>query len=275
MTFDTRERSVATGRPIRLFQFLRGTMTWLYCTAAADVQFQGRTWRAMALRDDGIRLTGEASADALTITAPADLPVAQLFRAAPPSAEIWVTVWDLHHGEPDLLSSVRALWVGTVAGVRWPARDRSEIVCESLHASMDRTGLRLTWERGCPNTIYDHNCKLSREPWAVPATVQSIDGVSISSGEFGAFAAGYFAGGFLRWSVGGGEYEHRGVESHAGDRLVLLGGTHGLSGDMSVTAWPGCRQTAAYCHEVFANGLNYGGAEHMPGKSPYDGNPVF
>lgn len=275
MSFTSRETSIHLARPVRLYEFERGTLRWLYCTAAADLNLLARTWRAVPIRDDGIRLTGEPSADTFRITGPADLEVANLFRAAPPSAEISVVVRDYHAGEADLSTSVRAVWVGSVSGVRWPQPDRCEIACESLHASMDRTGLRLTWERNCPYVVYDHNCRASRATHEVAATVQSMTGVAISSGAFGSHPDGFFSGGFVRWSIGGGEYEQRGVEAHVGDELVLLGGTHGMSGGMAVSAYPGCRQTRSYCVTQFANGANFGGAEHMPGKSPYDGNPVM
>ncbi|MCA0240161.1 MAG: phage BR0599 family protein [Proteobacteria bacterium] len=275
MSYETREISIHAGKPVRLYEFERGALRWSYCTAVRDLSYLARTWRALPIRDDGVRLTGEPSADALRITAPADIEVAAMFRAAPPSAEIGVVVRDYHAGEADVAESARAVWVGSISGVRWPQQDRCEIACESMHASMERTGLRLTWERNCPYTIYDQNCRVPGATHEVLATVQSLDGAAISAGAFGAQPDGFFAGGFVRWSIGGGEYEQRGVESHVGDELVLLGGTHGLAGGVEVAAYPGCRQTRAYCVDQFANGANFGGAEHMPGKSPYDGNPVM
>jgi uncharacterized phage protein (TIGR02218 family) len=275
MTFDSRERSLATGRPVRLYDFQRGAQRWTYCSADRDILFQAATWAALAISDDGIRMSGEPSADALKVTAPAGLAVAQLYRAAPPSAEVWLTIRDFHHGEADLVSSSVVCWVGSIAGVRWPELDRCEITCQSLSASMDRPGLHLSWQRSCPHSIYDRECRVDRNLHKVVATLVGVDGVKVSSATFATYPTGHFAGGFIEWPIGLGELERRGVESHSGTDLVLLGGTFGLVPGITVDAYPGCPQTADVCDSKFANIINFGGIRHMPGKSPFDGTPVF
>lgn len=275
MTFDTRERSLASGQPVRLYEFRRGTLAWRFCSADRTITFQGAPWKSAPISDDGVRLTGEASADLLTITGPASLEVAQLFRFAPPSAEISVTVRDMHYGEADAATSAQVVWVGSITGVRWPQADRSAIACQSISASMDRPGLRLTWERSCPHTIYDRRCGVDRNAFAVNATVQGLTGAAVTAAALATYADGYFAGGFLAWAVGGGETELRGIEAHTGSQVQVMGGTQGLVLAQVVTAYPGCRQTMDYCNGTFGNRPNYGGVRHLPGKSPFDGSPVF
>lgn len=275
MSFLQRERSVADGQPVRLYEFSRGVKRWTWCGADRDITLLGSVYRAAAISDDGVRLTGETTADVLTITAPGRLEVAQLFRGAPPAAEVAVTVRDYHFGDPDEAASVRMVWVGSIQGVRWPQPDRAEIACQSLSASMERPGLRLTWERTCPHTIYDRRCGVDRNAHAVATTVQAMDGAAISNGALAAYPDGVFAGGFVEWQVGGGELDRRGIEGHSGSSLVLLGGTQGLALGMPCTVYPGCRQTAEYCSTQFGNLLNFGGFRHLPSKSPFDGDPVF
>lgn len=275
MTFDAREISIAGGRPIRLYEFTRSTTSWTYCSADRDVAWQTKTWKSLPISDDGVRISGETSADLLKVTAPGTLEVAQLYRGAPPSDEIWLTMRDYHDGETDVPASAIVAWIGTISGVRWPQVDRCEIACQSLAASMDRPGLRLTWERTCPYAVYDLNCRVNRDLYRLAGTVQSLDGVKINSGAFAARPNGYFSGGFVSWPVSGGGVEQRGIESHVGGDLVLLGGTAGLVLGMEVTAYAGCDQTAATCNDKFGNILNHGGVRHLPGRSPFDGNPVF
>ncbi len=275
MTFDSRERSVASGQPIRLYLFARGALRWAYCSADRDVAFQAVTYKAMPISDDGVRITGEASADVLKVTAPATLEVAQLFRGAPPSSEIELTVRDYHYGEADSSTSSQVVWVGSVSGVRWPQPDRAEIACESIGASMDRTGLRLTWERNCPFTVFDADCKADRASRAVSTTLTAITATTITAAAFSAKPDGYFAGGYVEWGVGAGELERRGVESHVGSVLTILGGTSGMAAGLAIAALPGCRQTAEYCNSEFNNLDNFGGIRHLPGKSPFDGQPMF
>ena len=275
MTFDSRERSLATARPVRLYRFTRGTLSWAYCTADRDITFQAVKYAASAISDDGLRLTGEASADALKVTAPGTLAVAQLFRGAPPSSDVWLTIRDYHEGEPDAPASALISWIGTIAAVRWPATDRCEITCQTLSASMERPGLRLAWERTCPFALYDRNCRVNRELYRVDGLVQTVSGSTLGVPAAGTKPDGWFSGGFVAWVIEGGEIEQRGIESHAGIDLVLLGGTQGLRAAQSVAMYAGCNQTMAVCDGRFANGDNYGGYVDLPGKSAVYRTPLF
>lgn len=271
MTFDARETSIQAGQPLRLYEFQRGLIRFRYTNADRAIEFETQTFDPVAISDDGIRQTGEPNADALLIVCPHDLAVAQLFRGAPPAAEIAVIIRDLHFGE----SEAAIAFLGSIDGVSFPTPGRAEISCQSLAASMRRPGLRLTWERGCPHSLYDHNCRVNRDLFAVPATIQSMTGSTITSGAFDAFADDYFPGGYVEWSIGLGETDRRGVERQVDDTLTLLGGTDGLAVGMEVTGYPGCPRTIAICDSRFDNVPNYGGFPHLPGKSPFDGDPIF
>lgn len=275
MSFQSREISVATGQPVRLYLFERGATRWAYCSADRQITFQGYAYDPVAISDDGIRMTGEASADTLKITAPTDLPPARLFRGAPPSAEIWLTVRDIHYGETDIPGNGQVVWFGSIATVRWPQVDRSEISCQSLGASNQRPGLRLTWDRECPYTVFDGRCGAPRAAFRVGAAVVSLDGAAINVPAAAGYAAGWFSGGWVEWAIDGGEVERRGIESHSGSVLTLLGGTDGLASGMTVGVYPGCDGLIQTCNDKFANTDNCGAIKDLPGKSPFDGNPVF
>lgn len=272
MSFSSQEKSTADGRPVRLYLFeLGANQRWAFGTADRDLALQGTTYRPLAISDDGIRMTGEASADTLRITAPADMGPAQLWRGVPPSDEVFVTIRDTHWGEPDAAASAEVVWTGSITGVRWPQDDRCELICASLSASMQRTGLRLGYQRGCPHSVYDAQCQAQRVLHRQSATVMALDGASITHGAPG---AGTYGGGFIEWQSNG-RTERRGVDAESGQTLALLGGTHGLAVGTSVMLYQGCDQTSHTCHTRFGNLDNYGGFRHMPGKSPFDGDPVF
>jgi hypothetical protein len=69
--------------------------------------------------------------------------------------------------------------------------------------------------------------------------------------------------------------ERRGIESHSGATFTVLGSTAGLDVGDYITAYPGCGRTRAECKNKFNNLPNYGGFAHLPGKSPFEGDPVF
>lgn len=126
MSFSDRERSVADGQAISLYDFRLGPIRWTYTTANRDIEFNNMTFRARPVSDDGRRMTGQASADIMTVTGPSDLEVAQLYRGARPSKAPTLTVWDIHWNEPQGL----VVWMGRIDEVNWPtAGCRSNAGC--------------------------------------------------------------------------------------------------------------------------------------------------
>jgi uncharacterized phage protein (TIGR02218 family) len=272
MSFDAIETAIDLGQPIRLYKFFRGTMVWAYCTADRDTTYGSQVYRSVNISDSGIRSTGQAQADTLEITAPADIDVAKLYRGISPSAAIEIVIYDLHAGD---YSDAVIRYVGSIQGVQFPAEDRCKINCNTDEAGLNQMGLRLTWGKGCPYTLYERGCDVNRDLFKLETTIQDMDGASIGSGDFDLEADGWFNGGYIEWSVGSGQYDRRGIVSHIDSVLELLGGTDGLALNMEVTAFPGCNRTIQTCNDKFDNRINFGGQPHQPGKSPFDGDPFF
>lgn len=271
MSFDALEQSLAAARPVRLYLFSLGVLRWAYCNADRDLTVANIRYKALPISDDGIRQTGEKSADEINITAPADIEVAQLFRGAPPSRKIELTIRDIHFGDGEAV--VRQ--VANVKSAKWPRLDTAIIVCEPLDAVLNDTGLTLGWERGCPYYIYSPLCGVDPNVYRVDGSIQSLDGLRISVATAAGYPDGWFAGGMIEWDMGSGELDRRFIESHSGQSLQLLGGTDGLTLNLAIRAYPGCGRTIQICHDKFDNSPNYGGANAMPGTSPFDGNPVW
>jgi uncharacterized phage protein (TIGR02218 family) len=273
MTFDTRETSIEGGQPGRLYEFRQGLIVWRYTDGDRLVTYATQEFEPAAISDDGRRLTGETSADEFVITAPANLPVVELFRAAPPSTEIEVVVRERHHGEAD----ARIYFTGSIVGVRRKDPQSAQIRCQSDLSSLDRVGLRLGYTRSCTHSLYDRGCKVSAFLYEVPGIVIAISGTTLEAGAWSVPADGYFSGGYIEWPIGGGEFERRGIERHVAvnGRLTIVGGTSGIALGTTVKAYPGCPRTIAVCQSRFANSSNFGGFPHTPGKSPFDGDPIF
>lgn len=273
MSFDSRERSLDAGVPIRLYQFSRGVLRWLYNTSDRDITWNNQVFRPLVggISDNGIRQTGVSAQDAFFVTAPADIEVAQLFRGARPSSEIGVTVFDLHYGDTEAICR----YVGSIASVKWPTLDSCTINCQDIESSMERPGLTDTFSRTCTTTLYSFKCKVDRLPYRVVATLQMLSGLTASGSTFAGYPDGWFTNGYLEWPIGDGEVERRHVESHAGETLQLLGGVDGLSVGQQVHAYPGCDFLASTCNDKFDNLDNHRGVNQMDGKSPFDGDQVF
>lgn len=272
MSFSDFETSLQNGQPVRLYQFQRGPLRWGYTSADRDILHLSITFKSIegGIIDDGIRQTNDAQADTLNLTVPAKLDIAQMYRVIAPSQTVAVTIFDLHFGDAGYL----VVWVGQVAGVLFKDQYTAKIQCQTLAATLERTGLRKTWSRNCPHTLYDDACKAPRSLYRVDGLIDRIDGVSIGFADAAAQPNGFYAGGYIEWTSQYG-LEQRGIESHQGDLLTIYGGASGLAIGQELAIYAGCDRTLNTCHTRFNNVPNYGGAPYMPGKSPFDGTRVF
>ncbi|EPO8089429.1 phage BR0599 family protein [Pseudomonas aeruginosa] len=273
MSFDSRETSLAAGTPIRLYEFSRGVLRWLYNSSDRDISVGTQVYRTVrgGISDNGIRQSGVSKQDAFVITAPADIEVAQPWRGGRPSAEIYLRVLDMHYGDGEIVHRLTA----SISSVKWPRLDSCTITCLDIESSMERPGLIDTYSRTCTTTLYSTQCGVDRNLHRVETTIQSLTGMAISSGAFASYPDGWFNGGYVEWSIGSGEYDSRHIETHVGSELQLLGGTAGLAGGQAIRVYPGCDFLAGTCDLKFDNLPNLRAVPHMDGKSPFDGEQVF
>lgn len=294
MAFNDYEISDAAGRPVALYQFQYGNTYWRYCTAdedqtvGLDENDDPAVWTALAITDEGVTQGGSDQND-LQITTQSNHPVAALFRNSQPTGKIWLTVRRWHIGDPDDETPIQ--WVGTVINAVLLDDATVQMSCRSLGGSYDRQGLRLSWGRSCPHVLYGNGCNNAgsnaKEDHAYEYEIISLDGISFTAGTFdaedppapipGSFsepAEGTFTGGFVEWVRADGSFDRRGIEKQTGDYFLLLGTTDGLEVGSAVTVYPGCPRNTTGC-KLFNNLPNYGGFPHLPGKSPFDGSPVF
>lgn len=272
MSFAEYETSLQNGQPVRLYQFQRGPIKWGYTNADRNISHQSIVYRAVegGIADDGIRQTEDAQADTLNLTVPATLDVAQMFRIVAPGQTVAVTIFDLHFGDNGFL----VVWMGQVIGVRFKNEISAELQCRNLSASLERTGLRKTWSRICSHQLYDSACAAPRNSFKTEGLIDRLDGSSIGFAQAAGHEDGYYAGGYIEWTSQYG-LEQRGIEAHVSDSLTIYGGTFGLATSQLIAVYAGCNRLFQTCQDRFNNAVNYGGAPHMPGKSPFDGTPVF
>jgi uncharacterized phage protein (TIGR02218 family) len=272
MTFSLFEISNRSGRPVFLYEFSWGAKVWRYTSADRDIEgFAGFDWTAIAISDEGVIL-GNGPQE-FRITLPANLDLVGLFRSTPPAEAIKIRA--LRYHRDDLDEQVAVYWTGTIGNVK--RKDRAKAMIFGLPTVLRRTGLRMCWERNCPHMLYDQDCKVDRDLFKVETTITALTGTSITLGSLGAWAGEQFNGGFIEWEADPAPaYDRRGIESYvAGNLFNLFGTTDRLVVDQDVTVYLGCDLTPETCDGTFDNLDNHGGYRFMPGKSPFDGDPVF
>lgn len=278
MTFEAFEVSAESGRPVEYYTFTFGNVSWRYTTAERDVSIGADIYTAAAIRADSVKQTGETSTDARSIDAPSWIGPAQVFMNSAPSAPVAMTVGVRHIGDDEVVIA----YVGEITQVNYPVPGRARLTVESLLASMSREGLRLPWQRSCPYVLYDSlTCKVDKAAHKVDFVVLAISGFDVFVSLLTTKPSGHFDGGFFEWlhPIRGKEYvavqEHEQLSSgESNARLQLFMPPGELFEGAAGSAYPGCDFTPVRC-QFFNNYDNYGGVPDLPGRSPFDGNPVF
>lgn len=278
MAFDDLESSREDGRPVRLYAFSLGAKTWRYTSADEDQTTPNPVtgqpalkWKAVAIRDSGVKTTGDAGSDALTIDCDIRIAPAQMYLGVPPGSVFAVRILEKHDGMVDTV----AVYAGEITQVTVPTPGQARITCETFAASLLREGLRLTYSRACPYAVYDEvTCRLPKTSQAVVLRVLDITALTLTLDAANAKADGFFNMGFIEWEDPIKGPTFRTIETHTGNTFTMFGRIDEIYAGLQVTAYPGCRNTPSAC-KAFGNYVNYGGFEDLPGKSPFDGTPVF
>jgi uncharacterized phage protein (TIGR02218 family) len=196
--------------------------------------------------------------------------MADLYRIAPPTMGITLTIRQLHFGDGEAV----VIWTGRILGVSWSGTQAS-IQCEPVATSLRRVGLRRVFQRQCPHVLYGAACGVSRNTFQVAGEIESATATGMNVAAASLQPDGYYSGGYIEWDVALGIPERRFILAHDGAALELNGSTYGMAGGQAVRLYPGCDHTMATCNAKFSNALNFGGFAHMPQKNPFGADPVY
>ncbi len=273
MSYNTIETSLDGRTPIRLYLFKRGALTWAYNSSSQAIKRGTVLYKSVlgGLKDQGIIISDGGISDNFKITAPADIEIAKLFYAMPPSARIELEVSNTHLQTDD----VQPVWWGVVTSVNELKVDEVEIVVSPYETIANRPGITLVYGRQCGALIYDNLCKVNKELYRVRSTVQQVNVTGIETPTAANYSDGYFNGGFVEYTITGGELERRYIEQHNSSSLILWGGSQGIEQGQDISLFPGCDTSTSLCNNQYQNHLNRQSFEHMQGTSPFDGNQVF
>lgn len=272
MTSEARERSWSEGAPIALFRFTRGNVSWFYTSSDREETHNGDTYTPAAISRGPIRQGSERAKLSITVTLPATLPVASNWRPYPSCDPVALTIFVRHVGETQALAE----WVGRTVSSKFDGAILT-LTCEPSATSNRRGGALRVWQRSCGLVLYGQGtgmCNVDRSAHALPATVNTVSGLTVTAAAFSNLPGGRLAGGYIEWQRADGLVEFRTIRSHIDDSVLLDYGAADLAPGLAVTAYPGCAHNWSDCG-YFDNQANYGGDLWMPGENPFDGNPVW
>lgn len=273
-----------------LYEFKLDANVWRFTSNAVDVvDTLGNLWVACAISDNGVKQTGEAITDELQVTTPQRIAPVQLFKFATPSRDVALNKFrasivpliedQLVSNPTRQVTNVRATYAGEIEQCSFPMPGTAVFAVTTLSATMKRQGLRLGWQRQCPYCVYDLSCTVPKPAHARTVTITSIVGFTVTvSGTLEVTAQpNIYDGGIIEFQHPVKGIESLTIEAQTGAlQFLMFGSVEGLYVGMPITAYRGCRNDPTSCRDI-GNYLQYGGHEHLPGQSPFDGvnSPIF
>lgn len=272
MTFNAHEISIEDGQPIELYSFSCDTLSWFFTSTAEDIIIDSQLYTALPIERSQLEATNTEERTAIKVTVARDNGVADIFRVAPPSSMVIMTIKRVHYSDGD--EEVRLLWTGRVINADW--RGATVVLnCEPASISFNRNGLRRLYQRQCPHVLYGPACGISSASFQTPASVTALSGLSVTVPEADALVDDYLSGGTLVWVTTDGVTERRMIKTHTGPVVTITHGIPDFEVGADVTLIAGCDHTLATCRDKFANKLNYGGFPYIPQKNPFGGSPIY
>lgn len=269
MSFNTIETSNYSASPAELFTFTRGAEVWRYTDSDADISIGGYLYLSLQISRSAIEHTVEMSRNPINITVIKDCPMLEPFKSAPTSDVTLVSIHKIHNG----LSEMLVTWLGRMTNVKFGETEAS-LSCEPTYTSLKRAALRRRYQTGCPHVLYSQQCGANRAAYQVIAISAGIAGLALTSGTFGGFPNGYFAGGYIEITLGNIQHR-RAITSHTGATITLNLPLPVGAGNSTLMAYPGCDHSLSTCNTKFANEVNFGGQPFYRTQNPMNGTPIF
>lgn len=265
--YDTAEASLHSGEPTELYVWTRGQEILHETSSDQPVTYLGDVFQPTNLRRGPIEHGPEIKRAQLPVTVQRDHPVAVWFAPGAPDQVVHLDLFRWHRGT-DEVADVHLIWKGRVVGGAWSGA-QAELACTPETTMLERPALRRRYTHLCGHVLYGDGCFVERELHRHPATLESVDGLVLTSAAFAGLDAGRLTAGYLRWGVA-----ERLVVEHTGDTVRLRYPMLGLEAGAVVDVFDGCPRDFGTCGTRFGNTPRYGGWRFHPGHNPHDGRRI-
>lgn len=278
-SFLDAEQSLNVSSPIELFDVRYGAVSWHYTSGDSSFfdEATARLYETLAIRRSRVVFSNDLTKGTLEVELQRDAPFLDLFRVAPPSGVVSLTVRRTHHTAAP--GEIAVIWKGRILNVDWDA-STATLMCEPIRTSAQRYGLRRCIQLQCPHVLYGPGCWAPKAAFELVATVGGISGSVVGVPAAVSEIENYYAGGYLEWtsSLIAATERRSIIASAAGSaQLTLIGVPLGLQVGDEVRVYPGCDHTLGPngCQR-FNNTPNFGGFPHTSvGANPFGGDTLF
>jgi hypothetical protein len=261
MSFDSLEKSQASGEPWEIYRFETTGQTFLLTSADVAITYLGETYLPTTLRRDEMEETAEVDSGQIKVYLPAAHPLSQLFIPGLPPAPVQLTIFAGHIGDTDVV----AFFGGAVASSNFT--DECELTCRSDKYILNRKIPKELYQGLCNHVFGDPGCGIDLSLVTYLGAVSAIDptGTLITVTGFGSLPHSLKSGYFVQGN------SVRAILNHTGSTIRLMSPIAGLVVGAACSAVAGCAHTYPAC-SGYNNTPSFAGFDLIPLINPFDGS---
>ena len=283
MTFESREKSRAKGRPVNLFYMRYGTAPtsfYAYTDAEQPIRHNGIDYQPFTMTRGKIHVSGKLDKTALELRMSLQTPMAELFRVYPPADVVNVSIFQGHTNDPD--NQFLVVWTGRIISAK---RTDTELILtgEPISTTMRRVGLRRHYQYSCMHVLYGPHCRANKAAATTTTNVvvTANNNITLADGWTTQDRAMKYIGGMVEWLNNEGNLESRTILRVIDFKtLVVAGFIRDLQPGKAINVILGCNHgfymnanrqgldQKTDCYYLHDNIHNYGGCPFIPTKNP-------
>lgn len=269
MTYTSKEQSLASGEPIELYSFRKGTTYWTYnSNNGVNVTYGGKTYEGVVIRRGDIELSLNSLKNLVKVEVDRSNAFAVNYIFAPLDDVIEAIIYRGHDGD------YVTYWKGYVYAVGFNSKT-AIITLSPKSNSLKRSGLMRKFSRRCNYPLYSIRCTMLKSNYKVTGTIDSISGKEIVATEIGTKADDWLLGGIFE----SGDFSRMiNYHNQSEEKIKIAHSIPNLAVGDSFNVYAGCDHCASTCKNKFSipstNKLNYGGQEFLPNKNPFSGDSI-
>jgi uncharacterized phage protein (TIGR02218 family) len=264
MTYENRETSVESGKPVELYHFTIGTTHYYYTSAPDTFLFGGNNWVPRQIERTDPSQSTEDRRQQMEVTLPTEDPVASRFVGIIPGSLMTLEISRYHRDD----TGVFILWSGAVVGASYGLQGaQCTLRCVTSEAAFSRAIPRYKYQGLCNNVLFDDLCQVTKASFTHTDTCTDVTGSDITVQNL----ATTFP--TANWAVGGyasfNDSDFRLVMAQTSDVLTLFIPFENSPLGQTVKVFAGCDHLIATCKDKFSNLINFGGYPYVPTVNPF------
>jgi hypothetical protein len=260
MSFDSVEKSQASGTPWEIFRFVTAGQNFFLTSADVNISYLGQTYISTTLRRDEMSENADVDSGEIKVYLPSAHPLALLFLPGLPPSPVQLTIFAGHYTDTEVV----VLYSGSVASGVFV--DECELTCRSDKYILNRKVPRELYQGLCNHIFGDSGCGINLAGYTTAGVVSVIDstGSLITVPAFAGLPNSLKAGYFIQGN------STRAILNQTGATIVLMAPIAGLVVGAACSAVAGCAHTYPAC-SGFNNVQNFAGFDLVPLINPFDG----